>query len=127
MGEKALDIQFMACLVIFLCSLIAFLVTMAMVSNKAQQFALLKEISRIACCYGLCGSVDNDDDDDITGCGFIHRCEATIEMSTYDCEHHHMHASSSSSSSVLAEQGSYQTYTTNTRTEQELQGNNALL
>ena len=125
MGEKALDIQLIACLVIFLCSLIAFMVTMAMVSSKAQQFALLKEISRIACCYGLCGSVDNDDDD-TTGCGFIHRCEATIEMSTHDCEQHHMHASSSSSSSVLAEQGSYQTYTTNTCTEQELQGNNAL-
>ena len=99
-GEGSVDMQLLACVLIFLSSLAAFLVTMSLVSNTSQASALAKELSRMACCY--CSSLvrdrleEGEDDCDNCGVNWIHRCEATVEMSTDRCEEHSALSSSTS-------------------------------
>ena len=101
-------LQLWACLLIFLSSLAAFLVTMSLVSNSLQASALAKELSRIVCCgcSSLVYDTQNDDTDNCNQLDFrwIHQCEATIEMASDHCEHHHAVTSS------MPTIGNYQTY-----------------
>ena len=125
---SSVDIQLVACVLIFLSSLAAFLITMALVSNTTQATALTKELSRLICCWHCTSllysrgedSNDNDDDDDDDACNrcnmrwIYHQCEATIEMATHECQHHHHHqrvASSDTSPLPCADNhNNYQTH-----------------
>ena len=77
-----INLQLWACLVIFLSSFAAFLVTMSLVSSSLHASALVKELSRIVCCgcSSLVYDTQNDDTDHCNQLDFrwIHQCEATI-------------------------------------------------